>query len=757
MENIENNNAVDYIPNRNEIGVIAEPRFSLNRNLTVNLAHQIPLSEQLSHTSAVNNSANFEPEVVVNIEPSLPNFLQNLSIQSEVGVDLFACGSIDNSATNPFHAVDLNDISITIEEPAMKQEFEELISSPNTTLNPFIFAENQLKSKSTIDSLIQNRIDELAATTSFSTMHDRAETLSETSSASEKSNLDINSVEEALRALDFAISGGEDSLMAYDNDSSESSDDIDEGHCDDVEHPLNILENDSNHFQDVLRQFLINNGATLQDTAIVAESNSASEFDVPKVSQIYDNQQNHRDTKLIENVQKEAKQLVDSILDECQCIVNQNQNEIKQSSYNVIENTTSNTKYSLYNEQESSEKPEQIFFLNTENKCNETVINLSLHVEETNEIICEEAKNPIQDEDHNIDSELNGNEFFDDLGMISSTPVIAHKFATSASSTTVPLDNKVSAQKNIFTDLHDDDSFKAAISQGIAIINDDSFDVAILNETYDAEVANNEFAVGYATFNCKADNGTYLNNNDNVANNTFSTNKTFTTDPVEPIPPNEQNTTFNKNDTFDLTVKDKTSNDTFLENETFTSPMSMDASPPIQNTTFNKNENFDSTVTIVGKSNCPTIRIDKDEILSADLSTVTPVNTPIELNYSIDSWDKFMSNTRPTESVQTLDLDQPCTSAQAAAASSGWFLHPQTSSAPINSTYEMKSDDDEDDYENESQANLNLTFDALRKQLAKALPHAQGVAGPPEFTDYYDDDDPDTKYIVDFVKFFKQK
>lgn len=725
MENIENNNAVDYIPNRNEIGVIAEPRFSVNRNLTVNLA---PLSEQ--HTSASNSSGSFEPEVVLNIEPSLPNF-QNPSIQSEVGVDPFDV--IDNNiATNPFHAVDLNDIAITIEEP-LKQEFREPISCPNTTLNPFIFEENQL----TIDSLIQHRIDELAATTSFSTMQERAETLSETSSASDKSNLDINSVEEALRVLDFAISGGEDSFMTYDNDSSESGDDIDEGHCDDAKNPLNILDSDPNHFHDVLRQFLINNGATLQDTAIVAESNSVCEFDVPKVSQIYDDARNHRDTKLKENVQKEAKQLVDSIVDECEDIVNRNQNIIKQSSYSMVENTTSNAKYSLYNELESSDKPaDQIFFLNTENKCNATVINLSLHPEEASQKNCIEDKSP--DEGHNIDCEDNGNDFFDELNIISSTPVISHKYASSASNTTMPIDNKVSAQKNIFGHLNDDDSLKVAIAEGIAIINDESFDLEMLNQTLNGEVEDNELAVRNVTFDCEIS----LNKKDNVANNTFSTNKTFTTDTVEPSPPKEHNTTFNKNDTFDLTIKDKTSNDTFLKNETFTSPLS----PPIINTTFNKNENLDTTVTIGGQSNCPTIKIDKDDILSADMSTVTPVNTPIELNYAIDSWDKFMSNTRPTESVQTLDFDQPCTSAQAAAASSGWFLHPQISSAPINSTYELKSDDEEDDDENESQANLNLTFDTLRKQLAAALPHAQGVAGPPEFTDYYDDDDPDTKY-----------
>lgn len=35
LENIENNNAVDYIPNRNEIGVVVETtNFIINRNLT---------------------------------------------------------------------------------------------------------------------------------------------------------------------------------------------------------------------------------------------------------------------------------------------------------------------------------------------------------------------------------------------------------------------------------------------------------------------------------------------------------------------------------------------------------------------------------------------------------------------------------------------------------------------------------------------------------------------------------------------------
>lgn len=187
----------------------------------------------------------------------------------------------------------------------------------------------------------------------------------------------------------------------------------------------------------------------------------------------------------------------------------------------------------------------------------------------------------------------------------------------------------------------------------------------------------------------------------------------------------------------------------------------------------------------------PEIRISGDgDTVSVDLTTATPVNTPIELNYSLDSWDKFISSSmqqkpppqqQQQQPLQTaaVDRQQPCTSRQAREAdvkaaaeaagggigsndtfemnSSGWFVATQQQQ-PGNETFEVNNatvtlatedggnanddDDDEDDDEDaaEDGALLSLTFDALRKQLAEALPHAQGsMAGPQDFSDDEDE------------------
>lgn len=130
------------------------------------------------------------------------------------------------------------------------------------------------------------------------------------------------------------------------------------------------------------------------------------------------------------------------------------------------------------------------------------------------------------------------------------------------------------------------------------------------------------------------------------------------------------------------------------------------------------------------KSN-PTIRIDKEEVTSEDLTTITPMNTPIELNYVGESWDLFVSksqkmNKSQLEKTQTLPSNpEP----ESPTSNNAWFLHPQA-----NITYDMGDIDysqyDGNDGDSESiEENpelLSLTFDALRKQLADSLPHASG-------------------------------
>lgn len=171
-----------------------------------------------------------------------------------------------------------------------------------------------------------------------------------------------------------------------------------------------------------------------------------------------------------------------------------------------------------------------------------------------------------------------------------------------------------------------------------------------------------------------------------------------------PIEENKNDGTFNVND------------GTFKVNdETFTNDISpqMQAPPP------------------------PIIKIDRDETNSEDMATVTPLNTPCELNYSVDIWDKFISNSmhqNPQEAVFEnpclFDINQPSTSSGGGGGGSsdggGWFLHgPSTS---------------DDTYEIEDEEDINSTYDALRKQLAEMLPHAQGsgMSGPADFSDEED-------------------
>uniref|UniRef100_A0A1L8DJZ6 Uncharacterized protein n=2 Tax=Nyssomyia neivai TaxID=330878 RepID=A0A1L8DJZ6_9DIPT len=158
-----------------------------------------------------------------------------------------------------------------------------------------------------------------------------------------------------------------------------------------------------------------------------------------------------------------------------------------------------------------------------------------------------------------------------------------------------------------------------------------------------------------------------------------------------------------------------------------------------------KDESFvkASDGTFVYETNCPTIVIEKekDEVISVDLTTITPVNTPIENNsaYTVDSW-----------------YSQPSTSK---GIHTGWFLHPQKLEVEPNllnsnkiskqvtgdETFEIHSEDEDDDEEN-----LNITFDALRRQLEKVLPHAQSALNPINYSDDEDNVQDNREVFSDF-------
>lgn len=134
-----------------------------------------------------------------------------------------------------------------------------------------------------------------------------------------------------------------------------------------------------------------------------------------------------------------------------------------------------------------------------------------------------------------------------------------------------------------------------------------------------------------------------------------------------------------------------------------------------------------------------TIEKDKDEVSSEDLTTVTPVNTPIELSYSSETWDKMSySNTnkgaiskipqKPTQQEES-PKEEPTFNQD------GWYLHPLNSSVK-NGTFDIYCDDEEND---EGNMDMSSTFDQLRRQLTEMLPHAQGMSVHNDFLDDNDD------------------
>ncbi|XP_031622155.1 putative uncharacterized protein DDB_G0282133 isoform X2 [Contarinia nasturtii] len=148
------------------------------------------------------------------------------------------------------------------------------------------------------------------------------------------------------------------------------------------------------------------------------------------------------------------------------------------------------------------------------------------------------------------------------------------------------------------------------------------------------------------------------------------------------------------------------------------------------------------------------IKIDKEEVNSDDLTTITPMNTPIELNYVGETWDQLVSKSMNKKSIKSHDKDDELPAPNSLTISkNSWFLHqPQTDDTfNINdadySNYDGTDEDSESVEENPEL--LSLTFDALRKQLADVLPQSS-VRPSVEYSDDEDnvsDSDPDCDNI----------
>lgn len=156
-------------------------------------------------------------------------------------------------------------------------------------------------------------------------------------------------------------------------------------------------------------------------------------------------------------------------------------------------------------------------------------------------------------------------------------------------------------------------------------------------------------------------------------------------------------------------------------------------SPPADKT-FDVQIN-DKTFDASKAPNLPAIKIDKEDNGSEDLTTVTPVNTPNELSYSSEAWDKMTYSKGAISKQPAEPLNKTVTieseSDTITFNQDGWYLHPQAK----NDTFEVCG------YEEEEEGNMedmNSTYDQLRRQLTEMLPHAQGMG---QHNDFLDDDD----------------
>lgn len=140
------------------------------------------------------------------------------------------------------------------------------------------------------------------------------------------------------------------------------------------------------------------------------------------------------------------------------------------------------------------------------------------------------------------------------------------------------------------------------------------------------------------------------------------------------------------------------------------------------------------TFDVSTRPDLPSIRIDKEESCSEDLTTVTPVNTPIELSYSSETWDKMSYSkgaiskhpTEPLNKTVTLESENDTITFN----QDGWYLHPRAK----NDTFEVCEYEEEEG----NMEDMSSTYDQLRRQLTEMLPHAQGMS---QHNDFLEDDD----------------
>lgn len=521
MENIENNNAVDYIPNRNEIERLMEP-------VQITFQHE-------------------------GRQPP-PIFDQSNPFNEQ----------IRNSAHNVAH------------------------TNPN---NPFVNINNE--NYPNIADGNQYHQDPNCQITSAAKLLDEAVSLE--SSLSDKSVTDVNSVEEALRALDIAISG-EESFLQPNDDEFES--DSNEG----VKSSLYYTAND----------YLINNDA--KDVG-------------NKATNVYD-------SEYIEDVRKEAELLVNYI--------------IEKSKERILPGLV----------------PTDIVINQTyDNFVEDDVIGSnifpgSIGTTETKRERFESCPSDLENLTRDLQSVGSvENLCFENIVLDASTPFVKSKAGKVQKyfSTDSPCLGHSPVVANATFGMETNDVFEGPCITDIKKMDETCTISPLESKTHAVQLCSVFREMDAPVISEKLNEEQYAHSasfiNSHPANSTFD------------IQQKETEGAKALDQTFPLPDKNAI-------NTTFTSADATFAKEP---------EELPKT-----QPDCPTIKIDKEDTTSVDMTTVTPVNTPIELNYSLDSWDKFISNSMSQQLVMPKNYVemQPCTSAQAAYAeaanTSGWFLHSKT-------------------------------------------------------------------------------
>lgn len=733
MENIQNNNATHYIPNRNEINITIEPSpHSINRNLmamdrgagSINDMVMMEASTSAMHmhlesmpTTASTSIATFDlASSISSFEPyhqlNELNAYQNDEFHLKFNGLRMPTATASESLNNYIDLDDDDDDGeADADDDAVESfpiigksnddchglaEHDKNISAPSTTLT----SDSEICHRMNVPSAAHEPIRHPKNDIELDPMDD-----------------DTISVEEALRALDFAISGGESILSDYADDSSSDNDDNkDEATSLCTNAPVRSPHDRINASGDSNDTGA---AAAAADNANQLQPNMNSDDDTNKMPE------NRKCTELIEIADAKDKLIV---------VLNESQLHNAPTSHSV--NTANAEQNREYVYEIAAELVDSVL-----EECSARIA--QINIDRISFTMSADIDKPMENESHatvtadsNLIAESGGSV---QLAEAVKSNVTAAAAATAVVATTATTSNVTLNATNL------DDSLDETFIIGKLEASTPCHKIADVNFQREP----NRMGVNLFPPLDEA-NESALSTSDiepfAKADSQIETHIAYATFEVPHPCETQLAGTFVKNDDATFCAADTINENMLHDTFDVAAAVSCDIKP--------RND--------VPRMN-PTIKIDKDEANSDDLTTQTPMNTPIELNYVGDSWDQFVSksmNTKSSDCKLAINNDSntvaAATGTTAAAATIAdydddsqqmtnltiaststaskmpWFLHgPSQSNETFDvndtdySNYDYINDDSESIDDNPEL--LSLTFDALRKQLAESLPQASGT------------------------------